>query len=94
MSESTYFKMTTKTIHSKPIAELEYLLYHEWDTWNVMQTREEDIEAEDFYTECDFQVIIYELNKDESKGIIEKIKAKAQELEIDLNIELMNEYHG
>lgn len=51
MSSSTYFRMITRTVHSKPISELEYLLYKEWDVWNVTLMEEKYVNDDNLLNE-------------------------------------------
>lgn len=86
MSSSTYFKITTKSNHNYPEIELKYLLFSEWDVWNVETLKEIDLKDSQYHTETIFLAVIFELDADESKGIIEKVKAKAKYLNVDIDI--------
>lgn len=84
MSLSTYFKMTTTTEYERPLEELKYFLFSYWDVWSVELLQYEDIpfldknNFEDIKSKNIFKVVIFELDKYESKDIIEKIKEKAK----------------
>lgn len=94
MSESTYFKVTTKTKHGKPISELEYLLYSNWDVWGVQELLSEDVnlhsDSEPWYRHNIFKVWIYELDEVESYNIIQKVLQMAKYLNIDIDIKVIN----
>lgn len=91
MSDSTYFKMTTKSNHQLPEIELKYLLFSDWDTWNIELLKTESISKSDehYSTYNIFKVVIFELDEEESANIIDKIKNQAHYLNIDLNISVI-----
>jgi len=105
MSASTYFKMTTRTTHNRPIAELEYILFGRWDVWGTHTIKSEDVNLSTgssvrgndkldikshWHLHSIFKVWIYELDESESVQIISDIEKKAVELGIYLKVDVIS----
>lgn len=94
MSASTYFKITTTTEFEHPLEELKYFLFSYWDVWSVDLLQSENVPFidengdEDYKTKNIFEAIIFELDQDESKSIVEKIKEKAKINGCDIEIKV------
>lgn len=94
MSESTYFKIKTRTNSIEPEKELSDLLHVFWDAWALVElvgSNELDKGAVKD-AEHEFNVIISELGHSDSPRIIEKVLKRAKKLNIEMTVDVVYEF--
>lgn len=89
MSTSTYFKVELNTLHPKPLSIIEHLFYAQWDVWNIEELKNTK-DSETFKQTIVYQIFCYELDEEESAGIINKIRKTAEFLNIDMTIQVID----
>ena len=100
MSESTDFKITTITKYERPNDELFYFLLSFWDAWDLELIHSEKVPFidedgfPDHKTKNIFRVVIFELNDEESKNIIQNVKNKAKLNDCEIEIINILGYHS